>query len=169
MTQVNSVAENAPLPPPTIEAEALPTTGSASYLGDMVLALPENGDFAQPRANATGRLQIDVDFDKGPGRVDGSADRFETASGQSLSGSLVLANGEIDRGSDVRRDFTFEADLSGTLEGQTFRRTDVTGTITGDFIGTGLDTLAGRVFGSLTNDLGLDLFDGSFSTDRQDD
>lgn len=96
---------------------AVPTSGNATYIGDMVITQTTggNGEFLN------GLATLNVVFD-GAGTVSGSATDFVYASGSEASdaplstvaGTLTIENGALDRsGADPTLQMT--ADITGTL------------------------------------------------------
>lgn len=142
---------------------ALPTSGRASYRGFLALQLPSAPEPGSDRAAYTGSLALSVDFGLASGQLSGTAEDFRGPSDAELLGRLFVTDGSIDVAADVATDYTFEAGLSGTLDGDGLRNSVVTGTMTGDFIGGDATLVSGVVYGSVTTVLGVDVFDGSFA------
>ena len=96
---------------------AVPTSGNATYIGDMVITQSTggNGEFLN------GLATLNVNFE-GAGGVTGSATDFVYASGSeaadaplsTVAGTLTIENGALDRsGADSTQQMT--ADITGTL------------------------------------------------------
>lgn len=142
---------------------ALPSSGTAIYRGFLALQLPSAPEPGSDRAAYTGSMALSVDFGLASGQLSGTAEGFRGPSDAELLGRLFITDGTIDLATDVATDYTFEAGVSGTLDGDGLRNSVVTGTMTGDFIGGDAALVSGVVYGSVTTVLGVDVFDGSFA------
>jgi len=146
-------------PGPT-EPSTLPMTGQASYSGFMALNLPRPG---ADRETYTGTLGLAVDFASASGQLTGAGEGFRGSNGTVLEGRIFVTDGTLERGANVATDYTFEAGVSGTLNGDGLQNSVVTGLMTGDFVGTDAGTVTGVTFGNVTTVTGVDVFDGSFA------
>ena len=162
------VSAGDPAPKPVIEPGDLPVSGNASYDGLMTLRLPQNGDALSAHTDHTGNLRLNVDFDVGFNQVTGVVDGFQTPTNEPMVGRVFVTEGLIDRGASSSKDYTFDAKLSGTLSALNFSSTVISGTVLGDFSGSDLSALTGRVYGNLVLGNGVDIFDGTYATVRSD-
>lgn len=140
-------------------ASQLPTTGDATYGGDIQLQLPIGADAAV--VPYVGVLEMRVHFDPAVQEITGHADGF-VSGGDILAGHLLLSDGRIDRDADPVTDYQFAAKLSGPLSraGHSY---DIVADIAGDFRGRRADAVSGVVFGTVSDTAGLDIFDGTFA------
>ena len=106
---------------------ALPVDGAARY--DGVIA----GVILDEDLIIAGELSLIADFN-GPGSISGSARNFVDDTENRYQGTLLVTNGDIFRDADPEVDFTYSADLDGTLS-DTDDSYLVDGTLFGDFIG----------------------------------
>jgi len=118
----------------------LPTGGSATYTGVIVVD-------AADLDRAAGTLALTANFANN--QITGSVSNVVTEAEDSLVGTLSITNGSIDRAADVESDFTFDADLTGTLTDDTFTY-EVGATMAGDFVHTDYGTVEGPVDGTVT-------------------
>ncbi|MDG1376527.1 MAG: hypothetical protein P8P56_05820 [Yoonia sp.] len=135
---------------------ALPTRGTATYVGFMTLGLPIGG----AAQDYVGDLDMGVDFGAIRNQVSGSASNFN-----GLTGTLTLAGGDLDRTTDPNINYTFDGALTGTLA-QSGNRYNFDGSIVGEFRGRNQDGLTGVVLGDINGLDGQDLFDGSIAATR---
>lgn len=137
---------------------ALPSNGTADYRGFMTLALPIGG----AATDYVGDLDMVVDFGAPRNQVSGSVGNFD-----GLTGELSIGGGDVDRGTDVDVDFTFDGGLTGTLM-QGADGYAVDGNIVGEFRGRNQDGLTGLVYGDIDGPDGQDLFQGSMAATRNE-
>ncbi len=87
-----------------------PTAGSATYNGTLGFILDENGaDEVQFLSDLTLTANFVADT------ISGNASNFVDSSEEQYTGSLSLERGVIDRNTDTTLNYTFNADLEGTL------------------------------------------------------
>lgn len=136
--------------------DTLPQNGSAHYAGFMTLALP----MSDASTDYIGDLDMTVNFGATNNQISGSARNFT-----GLSGSLVIADGNIARGTDTDVDYTFDGVVTGALGlgGESYT---LNGALVGDFRGRYQDGLTGQVFGTVDGACGQDLFQGSIAATR---
>ena len=139
-----------------IAPSELPTAGSATYEGVAIASTPEAG-FA-------GNITLRADFEDNA--ISGGISNIVDDLDQRFTGSLDVENGVIDRDAITTREYTYEADLNGTLINSDNETVRVDGFLAGDFIGTGAEATAGIVGGSVTGPLGTETFEGGFIADR---
>ena len=95
------------------DPSTLPTTGGASYTGVLGVNLPASaGD-----TSLIGDMAMTANF--GNSSISGGVDNFVDTGEQQYDGNLTITNGTIFRGADLNSQFTFVADLEGTLANQT--------------------------------------------------
>ena len=118
-----------------IIAGAIPTSGSADYLGTLSLTLPDAA------SAITSPLSLAVDFGGSDAQVTGEAADFT-----GYEGALYLTRGIIDRDT-VEGASEISGSLSGSLkEGDNNHL--IFGTFAGDFSGTEQEAISGAVDGS---------------------
>ena len=126
------------------ELNTIPTSGSALYQGFV------SGQFSNTDDDITdtliGDLSLQVVFDA-PEMVSGSVGNFLDDRGNSMSGSLVLSGGVLDRGGDPDIDATFTFDGSGDIIDNGGRSISVTAAFAGDFLKDGYTGVGGDVQG----------------------
>lgn len=142
---------------PFSDPASLPTTGSATYSG--VLAV-QSGLLV-----AAGDLTLNANFGPVSNPITGSVTNIVNNENQRYSGSLAIGNSSIDRTADVNTDYTFAASLTGQL-GLNGETGVVNGEILGDFLGTDQRSVAGEVFGTISNLSAADQFEGGFIAER---
>lgn len=109
---------------PFDDPAALPASGSSRYVG----VLEIGDDIAQL---ASGAMTLNVNF--GTDSVTGSVTDWVDFEDEPMSGQLAISAGDIDRGADVQNEFTFSADLGGTLTTVLDEQIGVDAVIFGDF------------------------------------
>ena len=141
---------------PTVPS-TLPPGGSATYDGYIIAATPSD-EFV-----VAGELEMIANF-LTP-EVTGTARNFVDENDVRLGGTLAITNGAINRAATTNPDFTFVADLDGTLTdpGDSYL---VDGTLSGDFFGTSYGAVFGPVGGTVTADFGTLALDGVFIAER---
>lgn len=123
-------------------AEAMPVTGIAEY--DGVVGMAFGGQPASiESAEMIGEIDLRANFSTGT--MTGELDDFNTSAGRELNGELRLSSGQISGAG-------FSADIDGRLTGTSAAPGTVSGSIEGDFLGTGADALRGT--GTGTSDQG---------------
>lgn len=140
---------------------SLPTSGSANYLGVMGVAV----DPGSPDAiTAIGALEMTVQFgsDSLSGRV---TDVIDEDDGR-YQGTLSITNGDINRAADVTSEFTYFADLDGTLVSPDGQSLTVDALMAGDLLGPGSYT-EGGVSGFVTSANGTSSLEGGYIAERQ--
>jgi len=144
---------------PITDPDTLPISGTVHYSGFLSLGLPTSSG----RTDFTGNLGLTVAFDAVTGQVTGEADQFRAPDAELLRGRILITDGQIDRATNTVEDYTFDAQLSGTLSGDDFRNMVITGAMVGDFNGENADVVSGQVFGDVVGPAGLDIYNGTFS------
>jgi hypothetical protein len=136
----------------------LPANGRAVYAGFGTLNLPIDG---ATRAYV-GDLDLTVEFGRSGDQISGTLQRFD-----GLTGVLDIANGNLDRGADTDVDYTFGADITGTLSASSGDYV-IDANLTGDIRGRNQDGITAIVFGDITGPDGFDIFDGTLAAARTD-
>ncbi len=129
----------------------LPVTGRAVYAGFGTLDLAIGGTMQ----SYIGDLDLTVEFSGTGDPISGTLHSFD-----GLSGALSIANGNLDRGADTDVDYTFGADIDGTLTNSDGDYV-IDASLSGDFRGRDQDGITGVVFGDITGSNGVDIFDGT--------
>ncbi|WP_439155620.1 hypothetical protein [Yoonia sp.] len=139
-----------------------PMSGQVGYTGAAVLDLPIDG----ARVAFIADLVIRVSFGAGDAVVDGSLGAFTADNGGTLAGALAISDGEIFENADPDLDYQFTASVAGTLSDQAVAH-GISGTLAGDFRGRDAGAMAGVIFGDITSEGMVDIFDGVFAGMRQ--
>jgi len=147
--------------PGPIDPSSLPISGDASYSGTFNLNLPRAG---LDRKIYTGNLGLAVTFRNAGGQLSGEATKFRDPIGTAIDGRILIENGTLNRDTNVSIDYTFEAQVSGTLNGDGLRHATVFGNMSGDFVNG--DDVSGVTSGGVTTATGVDVFDGSFEASK---
>lgn len=140
----------------------LPTAGHARYEGFLALNLPTGADAT--KESFVGDLSIGVDFGASDNALSGQATSF-VADEVTLEGTLTIGGGQVDRGTDTTQDFTFSANLGGTLVGAYDFAVDAY--LVGDFRARHQDGMDGVVYGSVTASGDQYIIDGEFVASRE--
>lgn len=152
--------------PGPIDPQFLPTAGTASYTGFISLNLPSTPEPGSQKTAFSGDLDLAVDFGTATGVLRGVADGFRGASGNSVTGRLFIEDGLVERTGSAQTDYNFDAQISGTLDGDGLQSSVLAGRISGDFLGADQDGVSGAVYGDVTTHLGIDVFDGAFAAGK---
>ncbi|MFE3838511.1 transferrin-binding protein-like solute binding protein [Pseudogemmobacter sonorensis] len=136
-------------------AASMPTTGRAEYDGVVGMAF---GSTPTTLSSAEMLGEVDLTANFATGQITGEFDDFNTAAGQELNGTLRVSNGQIVGNA-------FSADIAGNLTGTTSAPGAVSGSVSGDFLGTNASAIEGTGTASSTaGDLGL-VFVGTLDRD----
>lgn len=141
------IAEN--ISDPTL----LPVTGQAIYAGFGTLDLAIGGT----TQSYIGDLDLTVGFSSTSDQILGTLQHFD-----GLTGVLDITNESLDRGTDTDEDYTFGADVDGTLTNSDGNYV-IDASLAGDFLGRDQDGVTGIVFGDITGPNGVDIFDGTIA------
>jgi hypothetical protein len=144
---------------------SLPRTGSATYEGVIGLDLDDRFYNDTADYDIGGQLRLNAGF--AGNSVTGSATNFYTATNQPLGGTLRITNGVIDRGADVFSEYTWDADIAGTLTGERNGPMAIDGVVLGDFFGPGATFVGGIVEGDACQRGVCTGFDGNFGGQRR--
>ena len=135
---------------------SLPKTGSATYDGVMNLATAAS-------LGIVGEMQLMADFSGSA--ISGSGRNFVDPADNRYDGTLAVTNGFIDRLADPSAEFTFDADLDGTLteSGDSYA---FAGFIDGDFVGPNHEAVFGEISGTVNSSSGTEFFIGGFLAEQ---
>ena len=136
----------------------LPRGGSVKFVGLTTLGLP----IGDTGGSYTGDLALTVRFGSRTNPVSGSI-----ANLGNLDGDLQIGSGFLDRGADADVDYTFGAEVNGTLTSGDAAYV-VDGDMLGDLRGRTQDGVTGIIYGDVTGPDGQALFQGSFAGDATD-
>ena len=137
---------------------ALPTTGSARYVGVAGTTLSDSSEVA-------GRFTLDADF--ADNSVSGALSDIVDQDSNPLEGSLTFADGDIDRTSNPGF-AVYEADMAGSLTNIADEEFIVDAELIGTFGGENAEFVAGVFAGTATSgDNVLEFDDGEFLGERQ--
>lgn len=124
---------------------ALPTTGSATFEGDMRLDV---SPVAGPDRSMVGDFYIDVSFASGDSSsFDGAASGFIDSNDQSYSGTLIISAGKIYRLVNPAPGESLDSFIDGELVGPSGEVIFVDGIAIGDLYGLGYTFVVGDVNG----------------------
>ncbi|WP_420857398.1 hypothetical protein [Marivivens marinus] len=124
---------------------ALPTSGSATYEGDMRLDVSPT---AGPDRSIVGDFYIDVSFAAGNSSAfDGAASGFIDSNDQDYSGTLIISGGQIFRLVNPAAGATLDSFIDGDLIGPNGEVISVDGLTIGDLYGLGYTFVVGDVIG----------------------
>lgn len=127
----------------------LPSSGSFTYNGVIGARLPQPvGDL-----EVLGDLQLNMNFSSDT--FSGTAQNFIDENSDTYSGILGIRNGDIDNNVNIATDYTFVADINGTLVDNVNDVYIIDGDILGDFYGPNYDWVAGRVDGTIDTPGGI--------------
>lgn len=129
-----------------VDPALLPLSGGATYDGVMVLST--NGEDGLP-SDLAGDMTLRADF--GDDSLSGSVVDVVTDDDDRLEGSLVIANGEIDRDDDLEDFYTYAFDVDGVLTEDDGSDLRVSATGAGDFLGRDHRTVVGDVEGRISS------------------
>ncbi len=137
-----------------VPGPSIPTSGSATYTGDLNFVLNEGG---AGNVTYTGDLTVNANFSGST--VTGNATGFSDTDSESYTGTLTLQNGDIDRNLPSNL-FPLFADLDGTLTRVSDGTTYTSGAAIGaDFYqsdgATTPEEIRGRVSGTFQKDDGV--------------
>jgi len=141
---------------PYTDPSTLPTSGSASYNGYIGVTVDNAIDVA-------GELELTADF--ASDNITGSAFNFFDRNENAYAGTLEVSNGGFDRTADTSSEFTFGADLDGTLS-NSGENIQVDASLDGDFTGSDYRYVEGTVFGRARTSEGWFSLDGGFVGER---
>ena len=145
---------------PYTPSSQIPTSGAVIYGGDVGLALPIGAD-----QHYLGTLVLEVTFDPSTSPIDGTISGI-SGSTTVLDGELSIGRGTLDLAADPGTDFQIRAYVDGSLVGKDATHL-VEGELAGGFYGPNADAVAGVVFGAVTTEGELEIFDGSFAAGRE--
>ena len=132
----------------------LPTSGSATYDG-YIGATVENDYVVQ------GEMEMTANF-AGAGDLSGRVYNVVGDDGFEYGGELDLDNSTLDRTADTSEEYTFDMDMSGTLNGDG-EDWVVDAFLVGDFAGLGHEYIGGAVGGTFTaGGIPQDIIGGGF-------
>ncbi len=142
-------------PIPFTAPASLPISGGATFNG--VVGLRIGTAAGERRMN--GALSLTVQFSTSS--LAGTAGAFSDQNGATLTGSLAITNGVLDRTANPAAGYTFSANMDGTITGpgDSFA---ITSDLSGDFRGAGFGAVAGAVAGSAISGSGTGYLFGSF-------
>ncbi len=138
---------------------SLPLSGAAQFAGVMRLHL----EGAAGDIPLNGATVLNVAF--ASNSLSGSASGFVGVSGDQYAGTLTVVNGTIDRAADPQNQYTFSANMSGTLSGAAGSFA-LTADMNGDFLGANHGAASGLVAGSLASAAGTGYLFGDFIAER---
>ncbi len=142
----------------------IPTTGSARYTGYLSGELSNSSDTIPDSLIAN--LTIDVEFGATTFVASGQATNFFDDANEPVTGSLVLAVGQLDRSGNPNDDATFTMTADGQLTTAGGDQFDISSRLEGDFLGAQHNALGGAALGRATAGGQLQDFDGSFIAAR---
>lgn len=134
----------------------LPVAGQATYAGFGTLDLAIGGT----TQSYIGDLDLTVEFSSASDQISGTLQHFD-----GLTGVLDITNGSLDRGTDTDEDYTFGADVDGTLTNSDSNYV-IDASLAGDIRGRDQGGVTGVVFGDITGPNGVDIFDGTIAGAR---
>jgi len=135
----------------------LPVSGSATYSGYLGVDAGELGQ-------AIGQMSLTASF--ASDSISGNVRNVVAEDEEQLSGSLSISGGTIDRTADTDIEFTFAADVDGTLTGEDGDFV-VDAELLGDFTGENHQYVEGPVGGTVTFDgQDFNINDGGFVAER---
>lgn len=132
----------------------LPTSGRADYAGVMRIS----ANFPGASTDLAGAMDMSVNFANSTLRGGVTSIRDVTGRGY---GDLDIDNGSLDRGADSLTEYTFQAELTGTLRAPG-ANWQVNGFIEGDFHGNAQQAVTGGLGGALTNGANNATLSGDF-------
>lgn len=139
---------------PFTDPSTLPTSGSATYDGFVGVEI-ENA------FGVAGELEITANF-AGGGNLSGRVFNVVGENGFAYGGELDLDNSTLDRGADTDFEYTFQMDMTGTLDGED-EAVVVDAMLLGDFTGPGHEFIEGAAVGAITTGgIRQDITDGGF-------
>ncbi len=138
---------------------SLPLGGGATFNG--VIGLRIGTAAGERRMN--GALSLGVQFSNAS--LTGSASAFSDQNGATLTGSLAITNGVLDRAANPASGYTFSANMDGKITGPGDSFT-ITSDLSGDFRGAGYGAITGAVAGSAISNSGTGYLFGSFIATR---
>jgi hypothetical protein len=125
----------------------LPVHGGATYQGVMGLDLAAVPNGPEDEFDTMGRLELRVDFDGVGDAVTGEVTEIVDLEGVEYTGQLDISRGVIDRDIDPETEWTFGADLEGTIEDEDGQDWRMEAEIDGHFLGAGHEAVGGVVDG----------------------
>ncbi|MGR3342331.1 MAG: hypothetical protein ACU0DI_03755 [Paracoccaceae bacterium] len=133
----------------------LPAGGSASYTGVMRL----DAQLGAGSTSMAGALNLVANF--AADSISGSANNFYDDADNSMTGSLVISNGVLDRAANTAIEYTFSSVLAGTLAGggENFV---ISADLSGDFLGPSFGAVVGVIAGTATTGFGSGYLFGEF-------
>ena len=137
----------------------LPLGGSAQFDGVMRLHLEGAGGDVP----VNGALSVQVAF--ASDSLSGSASGFAGADGAAYSGTLAITNGALDRAADPLSEYTFSANMAGTLSAGADSYA-ISADVNGDFLGAAYGAMTGLVAGTATTGSGTGYVFGDFIAAR---
>jgi hypothetical protein len=137
----------------------LPNAGTANYVGIVRIAVETGG----PEIQMAGDFAVTANFQTTT--VSGAATGFVDQSDQSYVGVLSMADGSIDRAADTAVEYTFIAEIGGTLtrSGAIY---DITGLLGGDFLEPAYGAIDGVISGTVTSGIDGGLVYGDFIAEQ---
>ncbi len=143
-----------------IDPSDLPATGTASYEGTM-------GFVPDSETALLGNMTLAVTFSTNT--ISGSADEFVDNAGNGYAGTLRMTDGILYRLTDLSTQYSYEAEIDGTLRGTQGDDYSVDAQVIGDFYGDDYEYAAGLVMGTLETPDGTVTMSGDnsfFATER---
>jgi hypothetical protein len=137
----------------------VPDGGSYLYSGQMQLNLPIG---ASTRAPYFGSFDMSIAVSDTTAGMTGDVGGFTGADGDALGGTLVFSGGTLLPDADPDRYYLISADIDGQLTSGGVGY-DLSGRVAADFYGPDADSIAGVVFGDITQGGNVDIFDGAFA------
>lgn len=140
---------------PVTDPANLPVSGTAQFNGVAGLRLQTTGG----ELKVNGALGLNVDF--ASDSLSGSAGGFSDESNTGVSGTLAITGGVIDRLATVGVEYTYTANIGGTLAASSDSFA-ILGDIYGDFSGAGAGAALGIVAGTAQSGYGTGYVFGDF-------
>lgn len=112
---------------------------------------------------AVGGLRLDANF--AGNSLSGSVTNMVDFNDSPITGQIDIDNGVIDRNVNVQEEFTFSADLSGTLTSTLDETAQIDGALFGDFY-SGQEFIAGFITGEITVEGQTEDLGGGFLAER---
>jgi hypothetical protein len=137
----------------------LPTIGTATYAGIVRIAVETGG----PEIQMAGDFGMIANFQTTT--VSGTAGGFVDQTDQTYAGVLNMANGSIDRAADTAIEYTFVAEIDGTLSGGGTIY-DITALLGGDFLDPDYGAIDGVISGTVTSGIDSGLIYGDFIAEQ---
>lgn len=137
----------------------LPAGGVVAYDGFMVVGIVQGANEGE---GVIGTLELTADFDDN--RITGRAGAFVNDRNQERAGSLTITDGQIR--ADEFDTAVFQADASGSISFES-GRTNVSGVIEADFVGSNGELIDGAMLGTATLGGTSQVVGGAFVAERR--